>query len=82
MNMRKSPSKKASVRTKTQLQELPPETKCRVSYRNDANKYETVLKHVNWRNVVAMTILFDKPKTYNNDGDCCLRDGYRVLVVD
>lgn len=75
-------SKKASVRSKKELQQLPPETKCRVSYKNDSKKYETTLKNVNWRNVVAMTILFDKPKFYNNDGDCCKRDGYRVVVKD
>jgi hypothetical protein len=56
------------------------EAKCRVSYKNKKRKVETKICHVDWKNAIAITVLFDKPKSYLVDGDEAIRDGVRIIV--
>lgn len=56
------------------------ESDCRVSYRNQKRIVKCKLKYINWKNVSAVTILFENPHSYLIDGEECKRDGVRIVV--
>lgn len=39
-------------------------------------------KHINWKNVVKITIIFDKSKVYTYNGEQVTRDGVSYLLRD
>lgn len=64
------------------IKRFDKDAECRISYKGQKKIIEGRLYHVNWKNVVALTILFNKPHCYNINGNACDRDGVRVVVYD
>ncbi len=56
------------------------QAKCRISYKGHKKQVDGVIWQINWKQVAAITILFDKPHCHIIDGDACERDGVRVVV--
>jgi hypothetical protein len=56
------------------------QSKCRISYMGKKTKILGRLWQVDWNKCVALTILFDRPKSYLVDGDEAIRDGVRIVV--
>lgn len=56
------------------------EARCRISYRNQRKPVEGKIRQINWKKVVALTIMFEEPRFYIDNGDACCRPGVRVVV--
>ena len=54
---------------------------CRVWYKGSSDwvTYEDC-KHVNWKNVLKITVIFSKIKKYSKNGECLKRDGASYLI--
>lgn len=62
------------------IERFGEDAKCRISYKGQKKIVKGKLHHVNWKQCVALTVLFDSLHYYNIDGDACERDGVRIVV--
>lgn len=62
------------------IEKFTDQAKCRISYKGHKVPLNGVIWQINWKQVAAITVLFEKPKFHIHNGDACYRDGVRIVV--